>query len=143
MKNIGSIHISQAKNTLRTINAQKDYELPFKEVLMVVTQRISETPGKTFIGKPLKDLPYGQSGTERLSFRLRRLQRNAKHPACLCSLRSILKKRCRDSGLYSPENCGHSASFRDAPSSYAPDRNFLLLKSRDSTLLSPTAPKGP
>ena len=36
--------------------------------------------------------PYGQSGTGRLSFRLRRLQRNAKHPACLCSLRSVKEK---------------------------------------------------
>lgn len=41
----------------------------------------------------------------------------------------LKKKRCRDSGHYSPENCGHYATFRDAPSSYVPDRNFLLLKS--------------
>ena len=51
-----------------------------------------QTPGKTFIGKPLKDLPNGQSGTGRLSFLLRKLQRNAKHPAFYDSLRSVKGK---------------------------------------------------
>src|SRR5574344_2211893 len=49
--------------------------------------------------------PYGQSGTGRLSFRLRRLQRNAKHPAIYDSLgyiksgvetRRVLRKNCRE-----------------------------------------------
>ena len=38
------------------------------------------------------DFPYGQSGTGKLSFRLRRLQRNAKHPAIYDSLRSMKGK---------------------------------------------------
>ena len=106
-----------------------------------------QTPGKTVAiaadASTSTDFPYGQSGTGRLSFRLRRLQRNAKHPAIYDSLRSVEEKAVSRLRPLSPENCGHSAAFRIAPSSYAPDRNFLLLKSRDSTLLSPTAPKGP
>ena len=88
------------------------------------------------------DFPNGQSGTGRLSFRLRRLLRNAKHPAIYDSLRSVKEKAVSRLRPLSPENCGHSAAFRYAPSSYVPDRYFLLLKSRDSTLLSPHRPKG-
>ena len=43
-----------------------------------------QTPGKTVAiaerSALSTDFPNGQSGTRRLSFRLRRLQRNAKHP---------------------------------------------------------------
>ena len=42
---------------------------------------------------------YGQSGTGRLSFRLRRLQRNAKHPAIYDSLRFYMEFRCRGCSL--------------------------------------------
>ena len=108
---------------------------------------VGQTPGKTVaIAKRSAlstDFPDGQSGTGRLSFRLRWLQRNAKHPDCQCSLRSVEEKAVSRLRPLSPENCGHSAAFRFAPSSYVPDRNFLLLKSRDSTQSSPTAPKGP
>ena len=45
------------------------------------------------------DFPNGQSGTGRLSFRLRRLLRNAKHPDCQCSLRYYMKFRCRGCSL--------------------------------------------
>ena len=44
-----------------------------------------QTPGKTVAiaagASTSTDFPNGQSGTGRLSFRLRKLQRNAKHPA--------------------------------------------------------------
>ena len=50
-----------------------------------------QTPGKTVAiaadASTSTDFPYGQSGTGKLSFRLRRLQRNAKHPAIYDSLR--------------------------------------------------------
>ena len=46
-----------------------------------------------------KTCPDGQSGTGRLSFRLRKLQRNAKHPACQCSLRFYMEFRCRGCSL--------------------------------------------
>ena len=108
---------------------------------------VGQAPGKTVAiaagASTSTDFPNGQSGTGRLSFRLRRLQRNAKHPDCQCSLRSVEEKAVSRLRPLSPENCGHSAAFRFAPSSYVPDRNFLLLKSRDSTQSSPTAPKGP
>ena len=87
------------------------------------------------------DFPDRQIGTGRLSFRLRRLLRNAKHPAIYDSLRSVKEKAVSRLRPLSPENCGHSAAFRYAPSSYVPDRYFLLLKSRDSTLLSPPPPQ--
>ena len=52
-----------------------------------------QTPGKTVAiaaGASMStDFPNGQSGTGRLSFRFRRLQRNAKPPDCQCSLRSV------------------------------------------------------
>ena len=55
-----------------------------------------QTPGKTVAiaadASTTTDFPYGQSGTGRLSFRLRRLQRNAKHPAIYDSLRSMKGK---------------------------------------------------
>ena len=50
-----------------------------------------QTPGKTVAiaerSALSTDFPYGQSGTGRLSFRLGRLLRNAKHPAIYDSLR--------------------------------------------------------
>ena len=45
------------------------------------------------------DFPYGQSSTGRLSFRLRRLQRNAKHPAIYDSLRYKMEFHCRGCSL--------------------------------------------
>ena len=55
-----------------------------------------QTPGKTVAiaagASTSTDFPYGQSGTGRLSFRLRRLQRNAKPPDCQCSLRSVKRQ---------------------------------------------------
>ena len=55
-----------------------------------------QAPGKTVAiaagASTSTDFPYGQSGTGRLSFRLRRLQRNAKHPAVYDSLRSVKEK---------------------------------------------------
>ena len=56
------------------------------------------------------DFPYGQSGTGKLSFRLRRLQRNAKHPACLCSLRSVKEKAVSRLGAFSGKIFGHCAN---------------------------------
>ena len=54
---------------------------------------VGGAPGKTVAiaagASKSTDFPYGQIGTGRLSFRLRRLQRNAKPPDCLCSLRSV------------------------------------------------------
>lgn len=55
-----------------------------------------QTPGKTVAiaagASTSTDFPNGQSGTGRLSFRLRRLQRNAKHPDIYDSLRSMKGK---------------------------------------------------
>ena len=52
-----------------------------------------KTPGKTVAiaagASTSTDFPNGQSGTGRLAFRLRRLQRNANHPAIYDSLRSV------------------------------------------------------
>ena len=62
-----------------------------------------QTPGKTVAiaagASTSTDFPNGQSGTGRLSFRLRRLLRNAKHPDCQCSLRYYMKFRCRGCSL--------------------------------------------
>ena len=69
-----------------------------------------QTPGKTFIGKPLKDLPNEQSGTGRLSFRLRRLQRNAKHQAIYDSLRSVKGKAVSRLGAFSGKIVGNYAT---------------------------------
>ena len=70
-----------------------------------------QTPGKTVAiaagASTSTDFPYGQSGTGRLSFRLRRLQRNAKHPACLCSLRSVKEKAVSRLGAFSGKIFGN------------------------------------
>ena len=52
------------------------------------------------------DFHYGQSGTGRLSFRLRRLQRNAKHPAFYDSLRSVKGKAVSRLGAFSGKIVG-------------------------------------
>ena len=52
---------------------------------------------------------YGQSGTGRLSFRLRRLQRNAKHPAIYDSLRSVKGKEVSRLGAFSGKIVGNCA----------------------------------
>ena len=55
------------------------------------------------------DFPYGQSGTGRLSFRLRRLQRNAKHPDIYDSLRSVKGKEVSRLGAFSGKIVGDYA----------------------------------
>lgn len=55
------------------------------------------------------DFPYGQSGTGRLSFRLRRLQRNAKPPGYQCSLRSEEEKAVSRLGAFSGKIVGNYA----------------------------------
>ena len=55
------------------------------------------------------DYPNGQSGTGRLSFRLRRLQRNAKHPATYNSLRSVKGKAVSRLGAFSGKIVGNYA----------------------------------
>ena len=55
------------------------------------------------------DFPDGQSGTGRLSFRLRRLQRNAKPPAIYDSLRSVKEKEVSRLGAFSGKIVGNSA----------------------------------
>ena len=55
------------------------------------------------------DFPNGQSGTGRLSFRLRRLQRNAKHPAFYDSLRSVKGKAVSRLGAFSGKIVGNYA----------------------------------
>ena len=55
------------------------------------------------------DFPYGQSGTGRLSFRLRKLQRNAKHPAIYDSLRSVKGKAVSRLGAFSRKIVGNCA----------------------------------
>ena len=72
------------------------------------------------------DFPYGQSGTGRLSFRLRRLQRNAKHPAIYDSLRSVKGKAVSRLGAFSGKIVGNCA--------------ILPLRSRMATLLSDNFP---
>ncbi|MGM9768527.1 MAG: hypothetical protein ACI3Z0_08705 [Candidatus Cryptobacteroides sp.] len=56
------------------------------------------------------DFPYGQSGTGRLSFRLRRLQRNAKHPDIYDSLRSVKGKAVSRLGAFSGKIVGNCAT---------------------------------
>ena len=55
------------------------------------------------------DFPYGQSGTGRWSFRLRRLQRNAKHPSLYDSLRSMKGKVVSRLGAFSGKIVGNCA----------------------------------
>ena len=70
-----------------------------------------QTPGKTVAiaadASTSTDFPYGQSGTGKLSFRLRRLQRNAKHPAIYDSLRSIISKAVSRLGAFSGKIIGN------------------------------------
>ena len=72
-----------------------------------------QTPGKTVAiaagASTSTDFPYGQSGTGRLSFRLRRLQRNAKHPAFYDSLRSVKGKAVSRLGAFSGKIVGNYA----------------------------------
>ena len=72
-----------------------------------------QTPGKTVAiaagASTSTDFPNGQSGTGRLSFRLRRLQRNAKHPAIYDSLRSIISKAVSRLGAFSEKIVGNCA----------------------------------
>ena len=72
-----------------------------------------QTPGKTVAiaagASTSTDFPYGRSGTGRLSFRLRRLQRNAKHPAIYDSLRSIKWKAVSRLGAFSGKIVGNYA----------------------------------
>ena len=70
-------------------------------------------PGKTVAiaasASKSTDFPYGQSGTGRLSFRLRRLLRNAKHPAIYDSLRSMKGKAVSRLGAFSRKIVGNYA----------------------------------
>ena len=72
-----------------------------------------QTPGKTVANaadaSTTTDFTYGQSGTGRLSFRLRRLQRNAKHPAIYDSLRSMKGKAVSRLGAFSGKIVGNYA----------------------------------
>src|SRR5574344_811279 len=72
-----------------------------------------QTPGKTVAiaadASTTTDFPYGRSGTGRLSFRLRRLQRNAKHPAIYDSLRSMKGKEVWRLGAFSGKIFGNYA----------------------------------
>ena len=72
-----------------------------------------QTPGKTVAiaadASTSTDFPYGQSGTGRLSFRLRKLQRNAKHPAIYDSLRSVKGKAVSRLGAFSGKIVGNYA----------------------------------
>ena len=72
-----------------------------------------QTPGKTVAiaadASTSTDFPYGQSGTGRLSLRLRRLQRNAKHPAIYDSLRSMKGKEVSRLGAFSRKIVGNCA----------------------------------
>ena len=73
-----------------------------------------QTPGKTVSiaagASTSTDFPYGRSGTGRLSFRLRRLQRNAKHPAIYDSLRSMKGKVVSRLGAFSGKIVGNYAT---------------------------------
>ncbi|MDY4916836.1 MAG: hypothetical protein SO114_04065 [Candidatus Cryptobacteroides sp.] len=73
-----------------------------------------QTPGKTVAiaadASTSTDFPYGQSGTGKLSFRLRRLQRNAKHPAIYDSLRSMKGKAVSRLGAFSRKIVGNYAT---------------------------------
>ena len=55
------------------------------------------------------DFPDRQIGTGRLSFRLRRLQRNAKHPVIYDSLRSVKGKAVSRLGAFSGKIVGNYA----------------------------------
>ncbi len=72
-----------------------------------------QTPGKTVAiaagASTTTDFPNGQSGTGKLSFRLRRLQRNAKPPDCQCSLRSMKGKAVTRLGAFSGKIVGNYA----------------------------------
>ena len=72
-----------------------------------------QTPGKTVAiaagASTSTDFPNGQSGTGRLSFRFRRLQRNAKHPAFYDSLRSVKGKAVSRLGAFSRKIVGNCA----------------------------------
>ena len=72
-----------------------------------------QTPGKTVAiaadASTSTDFPNGQSGTGRLSFRLRRLQRNAKHPGVYDSLRSMKGKAVTRLGAFSGKIVGNCA----------------------------------
>lgn len=72
-----------------------------------------QTPGKTEAiaagASTSTDFPNDQSGTGRLSFRLRRLQRNAKHPAIYDSLRSMKGKAVSRLGAFSGKIIGNCA----------------------------------
>ena len=71
-------------------------------------------PGKTVAiaadASTSTDFPNGQSGTGRLSFRLRKLQRNAKHPAIYDSLRSMKGKAVSRLGAFSEKIVGNYAT---------------------------------
>ena len=73
-----------------------------------------QTPGKTVAiaagASTSTDFPNGQSGTGRLSFRLRRLQRNAKHPSLYDSLRSMKGKVVSRLGAFSGKIVGNYAT---------------------------------
>lgn len=73
-----------------------------------------QTPGKTVAiaagASTSTDFPNGQSGTGRLSFRLRKLQRNAKHPAIYDSLRSVKGKAVSRLGAFSGKIVGNYAT---------------------------------
>ena len=82
-----------------------------------------QTPGKTVAiaagASTSTDFPYGQIGTGRLSFRLRKLQRNAKHPAIYDSLRSVKGKEVSRLGAFSGKivgNCAICGQASAAPS---------------------------
>ena len=72
-----------------------------------------QPPGKTVAiaadASTSTDFPNGQSGTGRLSFRLRRLQRNAKHPDIYDSLRSVKGKAVSRLGAFSGKIVGNYA----------------------------------
>ena len=74
---------------------------------------VGQAPGKTVAidanASTSTDFPYGQSGTGRLSFRLRRLQRNAKHPDIYDSLRSVKGEAVSRLGAFSGKIVGNYA----------------------------------
>ena len=104
-----------------------------------------QTPGKTVAiaagASTSTDFPCGRSGTGRLSFRLRKLQRNAKHPALYDSLR-LNEKRCRDSAPSPEKLSGTTPFFRCAPGWLRSDPKIFPTNHRDSTLLCPRPHRG-
>ena len=72
-----------------------------------------QTPGKTVAiaadASTSTDFPNGQSGTGRLSFRLRKLQQNAKHPAIYDSLRSVKRQAVSRLGAFYGKIVGNYA----------------------------------